>query len=221
MNAAAPEYIDITHSLSREMAAWPGDTEFRLAWTQRLDDGAPVNLSRLTLSPHTGTHIDAPVHFTDDSPSVDQLPLSLLIGSCLVVDLRPHLSPDTDRPEITVTALEASADQLETAVPTRVLVRTGYAFGRPFNTDFAHFSTGAIRWLASRGVCLLGTDAPSVDDFDSKGMEAHLACVNHGITILEGLNLHEVNPGSYHLIALPMKIAGAEGAPVRALLQPQ
>lgn len=213
--------IDITHNLSAEMASWPGDTEFQLEWTQRLDGGGAVNLSRLTLSPHSGTHIDAPLHFSAHGASVDELPLSLLIGRCVVLDLRPHLWQDEDRPEITASLLEESSSDSVDALSSRVLVRTGYAFGRPFNTDFAHFSPGAVGWLASRGVRLLGTDAPSVDDFDSKTMEAHLACLHNDVTVLEGLNLGEVNPGTYRLIALPMKIAGAEGAPVRAVLEPR
>lgn len=221
MKAPVGDFIDISHNLSADMAAWPGDTEFQLAWTQRLDDGSCVNVSRLTLSPHSGTHVDAPLHFTADGASVDELPLSLLIGRCVVLDLGPHLPQDEDRPEITASVLELSAGDLVDGISPRVLVRTGYVFGRPFNTHFAHFSPDAADWLASRGVRLLGTDAPSVDDFDSKNMEAHRACVSRGVTILEGLNLHEVNPGTYRLIALPMKIAGAEGAPVRAVLKPR
>ena len=213
------DILDITREISRDLAAWPGDTEFSMAWTQRIDRGDVVNLSSLTLSPHSGTHLDAPLHFGARAAALGEVPLSALIGPCLVVDARVPRGDAGDGP-IDDETMQRALDEARQGrnIPSRVLVNTGYRPGNPFNEDFLSFTTGAVDCLAAQGVVLLGTDAPSVDDFDSKDLPAHTRCLESGIHILEHLEIRQVQVGRYVLVALPMKIANAEAAPVRAVL---
>ena len=195
---------------------------------------SPVNVSRLSLSPHVGTHADAPLHFAAGAEGIDRVPVDAYVGQAVVVDLEPLLPGDQPRPRITLEILAAGLRRAQALdgpappgaaglgpaveVPERVLVRSGYRPERPFRRDFACFLPETVAWLAAHGVRLLGTDAPSVDDFDSKELPAHAACRRHGLLILENLDLAAVAPGTYRLIALPLCIAGADASPVRAVL---
>ncbi|REJ35842.1 MAG: methylglyoxal synthase [Bacillota bacterium] len=228
---------DITRLLSPDLEPWPGDSPFSLEWTWLMGPGSPVNVSKISLSPHVGTHADAPLHYEAGGQGIDGVPVDVYVGQALVLDVEALLDRGVPRPPITPKILETALRQAQAPgrpapgapggedsppaafpMPQRVLVRTGYRPQRPFNRDFAHFVPGAVDWLAARGVRLLGTDAPSVDDFDSKTLPAHAACSRHGILIIENLDLAAVAPGTYRLVALPLRIAGADASPVRAVL---
>lgn len=178
----------------------------RLEATARIADGDSVNLRSLTTSLHNGTHADAPLHVVESGASSDRLPLEAFMGPAVVLDA----------PE----ALQLSGSALERAVPEghRVLLRWGREDHRAFPDRVEPVPPTWIRRLAGRDVPLLGTDTPSVDAVDSRELPAHHACVEAGIQILENLVLGHVDPGRYELRALPLRIEGADAAPVRAVL---
>jgi arylformamidase len=200
---------DITHPLSVSTAHWPGDTPFNLAFTARLTQGESVNLSKVTLSPHNGTHADAPYHYDETGARMDQVEPERYIGPARLVALEGRRLIDV-----------SDLASLGLAGVERLLVRTGSCPDPTrFHPDFTAFTAAAIRYLAEQGVRLLGTDAHSVDPMESKDLEAHHACGAAGILIVENLNLAGVPAGDYELIALPLKLVGADGSPIRAVLR--
>ncbi len=199
--------IDITAPLSAAVAGWPGDTPYRfeLAWT-RAQSGS-VNVGRITTSLHTGTHADAPFHFDDAGLTVDQLDLAAFIGPARVVDVR---GLKRIRPE------DLAGVELE----PRILFRTDAWLDRTvFPLAIPTLDPATPAFLSERGVILAGFDLPSVDELDSKTLPVHHAFAARGIAILEGLDLTAVIAGRYELIALPLRLVGADGAPVRAILR--
>ena len=205
----SPELIDISRPLTAGTACWPGDVPFayRLGW--KIADGASVNVGAIETSVHTATHCDAPFHYDDRGATVDQLPLDVFVGPCRVVDVRD--TPAGWRSRLAVPDLRSTP---------RVLFRTG---GWPDSSRFPDavpvMEPDLPDWLADRGVKLIGVDLPSVDELDSKTLDIHHALGRRGITILEGLWLEDVPEGRYELIALPLKLVGADGSPVRAVLR--
>jgi arylformamidase len=191
---------------------WPGDTPFSCGWTMRLADGDSVNLSSLTMSPHVGTHADAPLHVKEGGRPSDAIPVQPFNGLVHVVDVRDLTG---------VITLEMLRERLRVEEPVRVLLRTGasVAEGR-FPDAWPWLDATAAAHLASRGLRLLGTDAPSVDARDSKSLDTHHALFDGGAQVMETLDLRDVTPGPYELRALPMRVQGLDAAPVRALLRP-
>jgi arylformamidase len=200
---------DITHPLNPGTAHWPGDTPFTLHQTARIVDGSAVNLSTLTLSPHVGTHADAPYHYDQHGVKMAAVPLEVYLGPARVVSL-------ADRQLISAKDLKSlDLDGVE-----RLLIRTGSCPDpRRFNPHFTAIAADAIRHAAQMGIRLIGTDAHSVDPLTSKELPSHHACRDLGVLILENLNLNEVPAGDYELIALPLKLTDADGSPVRAVLR--
>jgi len=211
------DIVDITHPLSPDLAHWPGDTPFCLRWTARIEEGSSVNLSEVCLSPHTGTHVDAPRHYCDDGDTVDALKPDIFLGAAVVIDVSS--GDDSIGPREVREALEGIGGG--EAPIRRVLLQTGYRPANPFERRFRALRAEAVAWLGTAGCVLLGTDAPSVDPFESKTLPAHNACGHSGITILELLALPGISPGMYDLVAAPLKIAGGDAAPVRAFLLPR
>ena len=204
-----PMIYDITLPLDAGTAEWPGDTRFQLARVARLEEGHSVNLSGLTVSPHTGSHVDAPFHFLPDGATIDALPLEVFIGPARVVEV-------PGRAVITVADLEA-CDFADT--PRLLLKTSGWPDPAKFPESIPVLAPEVPAWLGARGVRLLGVDLPSVDQIDSKTLSIHKALAAAGIHILESLTLAAVPAGRYELIALPLKITGADAAPVRAMLR--
>ena len=190
---------------------WPGDVPFSCGWTCRLADGASVNLSYTTGSPHVGTHADAPLHVRDGAPGSDALPLDAFIGEALVVDVS-----DTAASE-----LPLASDDPSLAGCTRLLLRTGRCIADgPFPDAWPVLSAATASELTKRGVRLVGVDAPSVDARESRTLDVHHALFDGGAYVLENLDLRGVAAGRYELVALPQRLAGLDAAPVRALLRP-
>jgi arylformamidase len=206
--ASSPEWIDISRPLAAGTACWPGDVpfSFRLGWT--IASGASVNVGAMGTSVHTATHCDAPFHFDDAGATVDRLPLDTFFGPAWVVDVR-SAGRWRDRLE-----------GLDFSGTPRVLFHTG---GWPDSTRFPDMipvmEPGLPDWLADCGVRLIGVDLPSVDPLDSKRLDNHHALGRRGIAIVEGLWLEDVPPGRYELIAVPLKIVGGDGSPLRAVLR--
>lgn len=199
---------DISQTLRPGLPVWPGDTAFGFERTWRMEDGSPVNVGRMTMSTHSGTHGDAPLHYAATAPDIASLALEPYLGECLVVDARAA----RDRVRAT--------DLPDLAGATRVLLRTFERFPHAaWDSRFTAIAADTIEWLAGQGVVLIGTDAPSVDPQDSKTMDAHKAVLRHDMRILEGLVLDDVPPGRYELIALPLKIAGGDAGLCRAVLR--
>ncbi len=200
---------DISLPLDPSLACWPGDAPFRLEWTLRKTAGASVNLSQLSSSVHNGTHADAPIHFDDAGSTVEALPLSFYLGPARVVDVRGR---DVIR--------RADLEAVDWARSPRALLRTGAWTDHSRFPDAIPVLDGDVPgWLHAQGVVLVGLDVPSVDTLDSKTLPNHHALGRHGICILESLHLSEVPEGVYELIALPLKLVGADGSPVRAVLR--
>lgn len=202
---------DITLPLKAGIAVWPGDVPFCLHRTLRLSLGDPVNLGSATFSLHTGTHMDAPFHVRQDGAGAEELDLQVCMGPALVIDV-------TGCSEISRHDLSILETERHNAV--RVLLKTGsWPIASIFPEEVPTINSDVPEYLQSCGVKLLGIDVPSVDKIHSKDLPIHNALMRCGITILESLYLAETPEGLYELIALPLKIVGADGAPVRALLK--
>ncbi|MBI2516100.1 MAG: cyclase family protein [Opitutae bacterium] len=204
------KFIDISRPLHTGTPNWPGDTtaDFSIVLTKA--QGASVNVGRLVMSVHTGTHADAPYHYNDAGAKMDEVPPETYIGPARVVDVRSHR---------TITpALLAAHDFAGTP---RVLFKSDY-WTNPAVFPPAGWPELAVEtpaWLAARGVKLTGFDVPSVDHLTSKDLPIHHALDRAGIVILESLDLSAVTPGAYELIALPLRLRGGDGSPVRAVLR--
>ena len=199
---------DISQVLRPGLPVWPGDTEFAFAQTWRVDEGSPVNVGRMSMSTHSGTHADAPLHYAQGGLDAASMDLGPYIGTCLVIDARG------------VTGKIEIADLPPIENVERVLFRTWDMFPHEqWRSDWLPIAAGTIAWLAGRGVRLVGTDAPSVDPQESKTMDAHLAVMKHDMRILEGLVLDDVEEGLYELIALPLKVSGGDAGLCRAILR--
>jgi arylformamidase len=203
--------FDITRTLNSDLAPWPGDSPFTAERQLAMDRGDIVNLTTLTTSSHIGTHVDAPYHFVNADLSLEQVPLDIYLGPATVVTVQREAGPLTpaDFPNLDWTGVE------------RLLVHS-VASHHPLNqfiSDFVYPSPELADWLGQHGVVLFGADAPSMDALDSKTLPGHLALRRHNVAILEGLLLANVPDGEYELIALPLKIEGGDGSPVRAILR--
>ena len=200
---------DISQTLRPELPVWPGDTDFAFERTWKMEDGSPVNVGRMTTSTHSGTHGDAPLHYSADAPDIASVELDPYIGECLVVDATGVTGGEVDVGDL---------PHIESA--DRVLFRTFKSFPHDeWDSSFTAIAAETIEWLALQGVKLIGTDAPSVDPQDSKTMAAHKAVLEHDMRILEGLVLDDVPEGRYELVALPLKVAGGDAGLCRAILR--
>jgi len=203
-------FYDISQTLRPGLPVWPGDTAFDLKRTWAMGPGVPVNVSALTFSTHSGSHADAPFHYDAEGKTIDAVDPNIYLGAAQIVDARKAKGLVTS---------EHVLPQLQTGI-TRVLIRTyETAPQQNWDADFAAVDPTLIDALADRGVKLIGVDTPSLDPQTSKTMAAHLTVARRGLAILEGLVLDAVPFGLYELIALPLKIAGADSSPVRAVLR--
>jgi arylformamidase len=204
-----PRIYDISPLVVESLAVWPGDTPPRREILLDLARGDPVTLSTLHATVHLGAHADAPSHYRMFAPSIEQRPLELYLGPCQVIEVRVPRG-----------ALIRPSDLPGQFVAERVLLATG-TFPDPtrFNPDFAALDPSLVGHFHSHGVRLIGIDTPSVDVFESKDLSTHQAIFEHDLAILEGLVLTGVPEGVYELIALPLRLAGFDASPVRAILR--
>ncbi|RFU46420.1 arylformamidase [Paraburkholderia sp. DHOC27] len=201
---------DITPAIDTSTPVWPGDTPVGIERVWRMEAGSPVNVARLTLSPHTGAHTDAPLHYDADGVAIGAVALDAYLGPCRVI----HCVGAT--PLVTPDHVAGALHDL----PARVLLRTYQrAPTTAWDSGFCAVAPQTIDLLASRGVRLIGIDTPSLDPQDSKTMDAHHRIREHRMAILEGIVLDDVPAGDYELIALPLKFATLDASPVRAVLR--
>ena len=206
-------WIDISVPLRANMTHWPGDTPFHIERRQDMDRGDVCNLSELAMSVHTGTHMDAPLHFVANGRSIDQMPLTATVGPARVIEIADPKA-----------ILPAELEGHEVRRGERLLFKTANSrtdwLLSPFREGFVHISAEAAEYLVTRGVQTIGVDYISVGAFTGDGAETHRILLGAGVWIVEGLNLSAVQPGACELICLPLRILNSDGAPARALLRP-
>ena len=201
---------DISPPVHAGVPVFPGDAPYSSVWAARIAPGCPVNVSTLTLSPHTGAHADAPLHYDDAGAAIGALDLAPYLGHCRVIHAIAA------GPLVTPAHLAHALHGL----PPRVLVRT-YLRAPVDHWDpaLAAYAAETIEQLADLGVQLVGIDTASIDPADSKDLPSHQAVCRRGLRVLENLVLDDVPEGDYELIALPLKLTTADASPVRAVLR--
>lgn len=204
------KWIDISQALSNDIAVWPGDTPFSFGLSVTKAQSTSVNIGKLTTSVHTGTHVDAPFHFEQTGKKIDEIDIGVYIGKAKVLDVTTFKTIDRD--VLTSFELEGVERLLLRMLPNRDIQK--------FPEEYPVLHVDVAGYLQEKGVRLIGVDTPSVDPLDSKTLDAHHALAIEGIHILENIVLEHVAPGDYELIALPLKIKGADGSPVRAVIRP-
>jgi arylformamidase len=212
---AGDGWIDATATLDPSTTpVYEGDAPMAFRFLKDMRKGDALTLSAYSLGAHSGTHIDAPMHFVRDGASIDRVPLDRLIGPARVVEIADNVQA--------IDAAELSRHAWRGA--PRVLFRTrssvrGWMSSPAFHRDFAYIAPDAAHLLADAGVLLVGIDYISAEQFGAPAPRAHWALLGKGIPIVEGLALESVRTGEYDLIVLPLKVAGHEGAPARAVLR--
>ncbi|MBF0563624.1 MAG: cyclase family protein [Nitrospirae bacterium] len=216
------EWEDLSVSLEDGMVMWPGDPPFSIGRIIDMEKGGSLNLSRIELTVHAGTHVDSPLHYLQTGKSIDEAPLSALIGRARIVEIRDPESIKTA--ELRSIGLQKGQRILfKTANSTKHLKNMkqmkniSYINPGAFAEDFIHLTVEAATYLVQCGVQTVGIDYLSVGGYKDDGDEVHRILLGGGVWIIEGLDLSMVTPGDYEFICLPLKITGAEGAPARAV----
>jgi arylformamidase len=203
---------DISLAITPGMPVWPGDPGVELERVTEIAKGANSNASRLTLGVHSGTHVDAPVHFLDGDTSVESLALETLTGRATVVDL-PQAEV-LDAATLGAAGIPPGTQRLLFKTRNSAYWTRGE---KSFQTDFVAVDAGGAEWLVSQGVRLVGVDYLSVAPF-KQSRPTHRTLLGAGVVVVEGLDLSQVGPGTYTLYCLPLKLVGSDGAPARAIL---
>lgn len=203
---------DISLGVSPDLPVWPGDPPIVLKRVAKIEDGANANVTHFSGSVHSGTHIDAPIHFLENGAGVEALPLNILIGRAYVIDL-------SDATVLDAETLEAAGIPPRTK---RLLLKTKNSelwakWETRFHEDFVGVNKSGAEWLIRKGVRLVGIDYLSIAPF-KQSKEPHQILLGAEVVILEGLNLYELRQGRYNLYCLPLKLMGSDGAPARAIL---
>lgn len=203
---------DVSVPLRNGMVHWPGDPECHIGRTLDMASGAVCNLTHLSMSAHTGTHMDAPRHFIADGQTMEQMPLDAVIGRCRVIEFKC-----ADQ----ITPADLASQRIRRG--ERVLFKTRNSThswrSDAFDRHFVSIRQDAAQFLVDRGVMTVGVDYLSIGGFEKDGVQTHQIMLGAGIWVIEGLNLSEIAPGVYDLICLPLKIEGADGAPCRVVLR--
>ena len=207
------QIYDISLTINPDMVVWPGEPKVQFEQTSSIAGGDMTNTTSFAMSAHTGTHVDAPLHFLKRGKSVEKMLLKMLVGRAYVLDL-----PRVDL--ITKEVLEKSSLPPRTR---RVLIKTKNSKqwrkrNPEFNEGYVALTDDAAKYLIQKGVKLVGIDYLSIAPFDDLE-DTHKTFLKNDIIVLEGLDLSEVSQGRYNLTCLPMKLKGADGAPARAILE--
>ncbi len=204
-------WIDVTRPIHAGMPCWPGDPEPVVERFANIGPDSFCNTSKLSMSVHTGTHMDAPLHFIDGAEPMDAMPLDAVIGEARVVQIN---DPVAVRPAELPADLAAGERILfKTRNSTELWTKSG------FQQDFVYISHDAAKVLAETRVRTVGVDYLSIGGFHADMQETHLAILGAGIWVIEGLDLSQAAPGSYEMVCLPLRLQGAEGAPARVVLR--
>ena len=203
----AKKIIDISMALDAQTPEWPGDVPFKFRLSVTQEQSGSVNIGELSTSTHMGTHIDAPFHYDDNGLKVEELPLDIYLTKAQVVDVAAVAK-----------VLVKNLPEIEEGVEAVLLHTAAWQDRTEFPASWPEFDTSIAEWMVRKGIRLLGVDVPSVDPQTSKDLPMHQAMNHNGRFILEGIVLEGVPAGVYQLAALPLKITGADGSPVRAVL---
>lgn len=201
-------WCDVTIPLRKNMTVWPGDPPFEFDPLRRIENSDECNTSRVSFSTHTGTHIDAPWHFEVDGGSLDTINPNFYFGQALLIDM-------TNVPTITADAIGTGP------FPPRVLFKTrnsNLALDAAFVQNYVALESEAAQRLVENDVRLVGVDYLSVGPFGQEGHMTHHALLRNNVVVVEGLRLNGFAAGMYHFVVLPIRVAGADGAPCRAFL---
>jgi arylformamidase len=199
---------DISPPVDENAAVFPGDTIYSQQLHFSLEPGCPVNVNSITLSPHTGAHADAPLHYANGEATIGEVDLAPYLGPCRVIHCigcGPLVLPEH---------IAHALDNL----PARVLLRTSRVASQSWES-FTAVAQETLGLLATRNIALIGIDTPSVDPATSQDLPSHHQLLAHGLRVLENLVLDDVPEGDYELIALPLKLTRADASPVRAVLR--
>jgi arylformamidase len=205
-------WIDVTRPIYPNMPIWPGDPEFQVSRLHEIGHSSPCNVSSFSGCVHTGTHLDAPLHYVEDGLSVHEVPMEVMVGACRVIEIEDIHSIYPDELE-----------KWHIQKGERILFRTAnqhIQWAKPFERNFVAVSPEAARFLAQREVRLVGIDYLSIGAVGDEGIETHKILLSAGIWVIEGLDLRDIVPGPYEMVCAPMKIVDCEGAPARVLLKP-
>lgn len=207
------DWIDVSVPISDGMVHWPGDPPVRIYRLQDMGKGDDCNVSAVSMTVHTATHMDAPSHFTKLKTGIDKMPLSAVVGRVRVIEVE-----------------DKEAIKLEEIRPHRIrkgekiLFKTSNSKRKwdkkPFDEKFVYISTKAANFLADRRVQTIGVDYLSIGGYDGNIIEVHQIILKARIWVIEGLDLSRIEPGNYEMICLPIKIENCDGAPARAMLRP-
>ncbi len=203
-------WIDVSRPVHADTVVWPGDTPFSRSWMRRTDRGDTVNLSSISLSVHTATHLDAPLHVDASASPVDVLPIAHFVGQVLVIDLQ-NTETETIHPDL-VQSIPSETKAVFFKTRHSKISETIW------DSDWLPIDPETVSRLSAAGVVLVGTDAPSVDPQESKTLPAHRALAAAGMLQLEGLRLSKAEAGAYLFVALPLRIEGSDASPVRVVL---
>lgn len=204
---------DITLGISPELPVWPGDHAIVLEKVKSMDDGAHSNVTRIAMSAHTGTHVDAPHHFLNDHLTIEQLSLEVLTGRCFVLDfssVEGHITAEVLR------SGDIPDGTLRLLIKTKNSARW-QAGEKEFFPGYQGISEDGAQWLVDKGIKLIGIDYLSIAPY-KQSVPTHTVLLKAGIIALEGIDLSDVNQGKYDLYCLPLKLIGSDGAPARAIL---
>jgi arylformamidase len=205
-------WIDISVPLKTGMVHYPGDTPVRIERDSDMAKGDPVNVSRIIMSAHSGTHVDAPLHFLEKGNSIDHVPFDAMGGRARVIGIRDQES---------IGCQELESLRIDSGDILLFKTRNSTLWHQDgFCRDYVHLSTAAAVFLATKGVKTVGIDYLSVGGYERNEMEAHRTLLEASIWIVEGLDLSSVEPGIYDFMCLPLRLEGAEGAPARAVVRP-
>lgn len=204
---------DATLTISDDMVIWPGDPVVTISRKRSISNGDSCNVTQLNMGSHTGTHIDAPYHFEEDGMRIDMLSLDTLIGPARLF----HISNSFEIDYKVVKGLNIKGIK-------RVLFKTSNSSNwktniKSFGKDYVSVTAEAAKYLVDAGVELVCVDYLSIEKFGNKAHETHHILLKNGVIIVEGLNLSDIPPGNYELIALPLKIKDGDGSPARVVLR--
>jgi arylformamidase len=202
---------DATLGIHEKMGVFPGDPPFKAEPVSRIQTGDNVNLTRISMGTHLGTHVDPPAHFIENGATVDQIALETLVGPGVVADLRGCAQID-----------RRALEKASVAGTKRVLLKTDNGprlLASPWHPDTVYLTEEGARYLVENRIRLVGIDALSIEHPDNPGSLVHHILLEGGVLVAEGVHLLEIPPGEYEIFCLPLKIKGADGAPARILLR--
>lgn len=201
--------FDISPVISSDIAVFPGDTPFQLDFLLDINKGHNLTLSKMTTTVHLGAHTDAPSHYHIEGATIESRDLNFYLGKTQVIEV--------DLPRGSRILPEHIKDTIISA--PRILFKTkSFPYPNQWNGDFVSLSSDLVRYLGELSVILVGIDTPSVDLSDDKKLESHHAIFKYNMAVLEGIVLDDVKEGIYDLVALPLRVQGADATPVRAIL---